>query len=120
MTARMIDRATFESLLGSDETFRHDVFSSLSHRLAAMIERVEELTLDPLESRLITYMLAHEQDGLVKATHQVIAHEIGSAREVVSRHLKLLSDKNLIRLTRGAVILKDRAALQQLTSLNSD
>ena len=47
-------------------------------------------------------------------THQDIAVAIGSAREVVSRHLKRLEDKGWVKLARGSLDLLDRESLEKL------
>ena len=46
-------------------------------------------------------------------THEEIAHHIGTAREVVSRQLKLLSAEGLVRVTRGKIILSDADAMRR-------
>jgi CRP/FNR family transcriptional regulator len=48
-------------------------------------------------------------------THQELAAELGSAREVISRQLKEFERRGWIRLGRGQLQLLDAAALQQLT-----
>ncbi|WP_442966187.1 helix-turn-helix domain-containing protein [Psychromonas sp. L1A2] len=44
-------------------------------------------------------------------THQQIAQELASSREVISRLLKKLEDKQLIELRRGEIILKKLNAM---------
>ena len=49
-------------------------------------------------------------------THQVLATEIGTAREVVSRKLRSFESSGLIRLSRGRIEILDREKLGELVS----
>ncbi|HHW94551.1 MAG TPA: Crp/Fnr family transcriptional regulator [Mogibacterium sp.] len=51
----------------------------------------------------------------IKATQEEVAIAIGSAREVVSRMLKMFSDEGIVRVFRGGIEIKDRAKLHSLT-----
>jgi CRP/FNR family transcriptional regulator len=59
-------------------------------------------------------LLLEAPSGVVTATHQQMADELGSAREVVSRQLKEFERSGWIRLMRGSVEVLDRTALQKL------
>jgi CRP/FNR family transcriptional regulator len=63
---------------------------------------------------LAKVLLDSAQDGKVEMTHQDLAIAIGSAREVVSRHLKRLESRQWVRLSRGSVELINSQALQTL------
>ncbi|WP_315980546.1 helix-turn-helix domain-containing protein [Aliamphritea spongicola] len=79
------------------------------------MQQLESITLASVDQRLLRYLLSntnHKQQ--LHATHQYIAIEIGSAREVVSRHLKSLEKQGLIRLQRGCIELVSRAELQAM------
>jgi CRP/FNR family transcriptional regulator len=76
---------------------------------------MEEVTFRPIERRLAGYLLARATgDGIIQATHQEISVELGTAREVVSRHLKRLEAAGLVELGRSTIGLRDRAGLQRL------
>ena len=47
-------------------------------------------------------------------THQQLADELGSVREVISRHLKEFERRGLVQLGRGSVIVLDATALADL------
>ena len=46
-----------------------------------------------------------------ETTHEQIARELGTAREVVSRLLKVLERRGAVRLARGRVDIVDKARL---------
>ena len=65
--------------------------------------------------RLAHQLLKGDDDSLSNITHQVLAAEIGTAREVVSRKLKRFESDGLIRSSRGRVEIIDRENLQALS-----
>jgi CRP/FNR family transcriptional regulator, anaerobic regulatory protein len=50
---------------------------------------------------------------VIAATHQNLADELGSVREVVSRILGDFQAQNILRLDRGQIFVLDREALHQ-------
>lgn len=119
LTIRMMPRQTFEALMKSSPEFREQVFATLSGRIGDLIARIEKLTLETLETRLIKYLLEQPTDEIDR-THQAIASEVGSAREVVSRHLKRLETQGLITLGRNCIRITDRHALDRLIQIKND
>lgn len=107
-------------LWSTEETFwREYVISHLSTTLSRVVGLVEHMLFRGVDLRIIDALLDHsapEQD-LVRATHQDIANEIGSAREVISRNLKDLEREGLITLGRGEIRILDRAALLRRSEL---
>jgi CRP/FNR family transcriptional regulator, anaerobic regulatory protein len=58
-----------------------------------------------MHERLIDYLIEKSEDGKLQVTHQVIANELGTAREVVSRLLKELERRGSVRLARNSIQL---------------
>ena len=54
--------------------------------------------------------------GELNATHQDLASELGSVREVISRHLKEFQRRGWIDLSRGRIALVERAAIARLAA----
>jgi CRP/FNR family transcriptional regulator len=50
----------------------------------------------------------------IKITHETLAEEVGTAREVISRHLKKMEAGGLVKLGRGTISLSD---IDELTAL---
>ena len=63
--------------------------------------------------RLFWLMLAGE-DKEVAATHQEIASELGTAREVISRVLHDFQKRGLISQSRGRIALSDKSSLRAI------
>jgi CRP/FNR family transcriptional regulator len=112
--ALAIPVAAFQRGLDRSAPFRQFVFRTYGERLANIIALVEDLNFGPLKSRLARLLLQQAVDGELKATHQQLAAELGTAREVVSRQLKEFEQQGWISAGRGHIQLRDRAALQAL------
>ena len=116
--AVMVPDSEFRAALAASEVFRHFVFHGFSDRLCKVIGRVEAVTLKTIGERLAMQLLKDDGESLTGVTHQVLAAEIGTAREVVSRKLKLFEAKGVIKLSRGRVEIVDRDGLQQLADFS--
>lgn len=117
LRAIAVPAAQFHSRLETGEDFRRLVFDAFALRLSEMIARMEDVTFHPLGQRLARLLLARAGEGArLAATHEVLAQELGSAREVVSRKLGSWEALGLIARHRGAVEILDRAALEALTA----
>lgn len=115
VTALAIERRRFQQLLDSSTDFRQLVFGNFSSRLADVIRRLEAVVFVPIDPRLAALLLEAGRGGSLQSiTHQSIAVELGTAREVASRHLKRFEQQGLIRLGRGHIEIADVAGLQRL------
>jgi CRP/FNR family transcriptional regulator len=110
-----LTKPVFDRALEEAPAFRRFVFANLGSRIAEVITRMEELAFRPIERRLADFLLARAGPTPIAATHQEIAVELGTAREVVSRHLKRLESAGLVRLGRSTLEVLDRPGLQRLS-----
>jgi len=112
-----LPRAAFDELMGRSADFRRFVFADYASRLTDLLHVVEEVAFERIDKRLAQKLCERAGgDGLLGATHQELAVELGSAREVVSRHLKEFQRRGWLTLTRGQVRLTDRDALRDLAA----
>ena len=110
--ARIIPVAEFEKFLGQSSEFRRFVFAGMGQRLAQVTKRFEHMVLDSVDRRLATFLLNRSStDPVIVITHEKLASEIGTAREVISRHLKAMENESLVTLSRGEIRILDREAL---------
>lgn len=89
----------FQDLINTYPTFRGFIFSLLSDRLITVLELIEEVVFGNLEERLLDYLLEKSENNRISATHQMIANDLGTSREVISRILKHLEQQG--KLTVG-------------------
>lgn len=107
--------ATFHELLACSAVFRDFVFASFGARLMGMMMLVEEVAFGRIDLRLARFLVDHrDQGGGLDTTHQALAVELGTAREVVSRQLKEFERRGLVALTRGRIAVRDPRALETL------
>jgi CRP/FNR family transcriptional regulator len=106
--------AEFQALIASDEAFRNHVFAMFGERLATLMSLVEAIAYQKLDRRLAALLL--EKGDPVRATHQSLADELGSVREIVSRLLRAFEDKGWVDLARERIAITDRAALATLAA----
>ncbi|MDW8318686.1 MAG: Crp/Fnr family transcriptional regulator [Anaerolineae bacterium] len=107
-----LPQGLFHRLLEQSSAFRAFVFRFFAERIAELMELVEEVRFQPLERRLAAALVG--RGPVIYTTHQTLAEEVGSVREVVSRILKEFERQGLIRLARGRVSVLDSEGLQQL------
>jgi CRP/FNR family transcriptional regulator len=113
--AVVIPAREFDRGLAESSGFRHFVFSNYGRRLAELIMLVEDVAFGRIGERLAQSLLEHADDtGGVTATHQTLAVELGTAREVVSRQLKEFERRGWVRLHRGRIDVLDAEALRSL------
>lgn len=89
----------------------------ISQHFCRVVGNLQSMLLDSPEQRLAVYLCDFSDrigSSRVAVTHEQLAKHIGTAREVVSRTLKRLSDNGIVSLERGAVIIIDKARLRAL------
>lgn len=118
VTAAVLPLEEFHEAVSSSEGFRRFVFASFGSRMAELMLLVEAVAFGRADVRLAARLLAlADGEGRIAATHQQLAAELGSAREVVSRLLKEFERHGWLVLARGQVELKDRAALGRIAAV---
>ena len=101
---------SFNHLLRDNLVFREFVFSSIADKLILALNAIEFLKFSSIESRLKGYLdLVANDNMVVTATHESVAKDIGSSREVVSRKLKELENQGYLSLQRGKIKLNKKS-----------
>ena len=115
VTAVTLPKSSFDRLAAEEDSFRRFVFSAYSRRLIDLLRVVDDVAFGRMDVRLAERLLALEGGQTeIKATHQALANELGTAREVISRILNDFQKRGLIHQTRGRITLQDRTALAHL------
>lgn len=115
ITAVAIPRSTFDALIAQSPEFRRFVFTAFSRRVTDLFRVIDDVAFGRMDIRLAHKLLElADAAGIVTATQQQLASELGSAREVVSRVLTEFRRRGWIESTRGTIELRDRAALANL------
>lgn len=115
VVAAAIPRTVFEELISTSETFRRFVFTAYSRRITDLFQVIEDIAFQRMDIRLAQRLLELSRDGdVIKSTHQKMAAELGTAREVISRQLQEFQRREWVAQSRGTITLLDKTALGQL------
>jgi CRP/FNR family transcriptional regulator len=95
------------------EPFRRFVFGLYNARLEEMMELVEEVAFHKLDQRL-AQLLVH-RGPVIQETHQKLADDLGSVREIISRLLRMFETHGWVTLERERVTVVNPKALAQVT-----
>ena len=106
----------FSRLMREHTPFRDFVFHLFAERISELMQLVEEVAFARLDQRLAKALLAREAATL-NLTHQQLADELGSVREIVSRLLKGFAAQGLVSLGREQVKITDRDGLQKMLAV---
>lgn len=116
--AVVVPSGTVRRWLATDDTFRSFVFETMASRLVDVMTLAAEISISRMDARLAGLLLriADRPDGIdaVESTHEELATELGTAREVVSRLLKEFERAGVLRLRRGHLTITDRAGLKEI------
>jgi CRP/FNR family transcriptional regulator len=117
--AAAIPRQVFDRLISQSVGFRNFIFTAYSKRITDLFLVIEEIAFQRLDIRLAQKLLdlARGTDQ-IKATHQQLAAELGTAREVISRQLGEFQRRGWIHQSRGILGLLDRDAVGRLAALD--
>jgi CRP/FNR family transcriptional regulator, anaerobic regulatory protein len=111
--AVMIPADTFRDWVGRYDLWRGFVFDLLSQRLTSVMAIVDDVVFRRVDTRLASFLLNRSQtQNPIPITHQEIATELGSSREVISRILEGFASEGLVRPTRGTVEILDIKSLR--------
>lgn len=98
----------------ASESFRRYVFGIFADRLADLMALAEAVAFQRLDQRLAAALLGHGQR--LDTTHQALADQLGTVREIVTRLLKRFERAGWVSLGRERIDLLDPAALRQLAA----
>ena len=109
----LLSPAEFERWL-QHEPFRRFVFGVFADRLADLMALAEAVAFQRLDQRLAAALLG--RGATLQTTHQALADELGTVREIVTRLLKRFERAGWLKLGRERIELLDAAALRDLAS----
>ena len=98
------------------EPWQRYIFSSMADTMMSVLKLLDEVAFRKMDSRLALRLLQCESNE-IQFTHEQLAADIGTAREVVSRLLKEFETKKIVELRRGTVIISDRKRLLEIAQM---
>ena len=95
--------------------FRGDVMGLFAERMADLTSLIDAVAFQKLDQRLAAALLGHGQ--LLAITHQTLADELGTVREIVTRLLRRFEREGWVSLGREQIQITHGAALRELSDL---
>lgn len=113
----LVPRQQFYTILEHAPDFRHKFFSEIEQEMHELIYQLQDVAFGHMDQRLATLLLQYGKDeNPIRTTHQALAIELGTAREVISRLLKKFEHQQYIQLKRCKIFIKQPAALEKIIS----
>lgn len=100
------------------EAFRDFVLGLFAERMADLTALIESVAFQRLDRRLASALLGHGSQ--LHTTHQALADEVGTVREMVTRLLHRFEREGCIRLSRECITIVDSAALRVWAAGDTD
>lgn len=118
--AAALPRSVFDELIAQSDEFRRFVFSAYSRRMTDLFTVIEDIAFQRMDIRLAQKLLElGGKEAQIKSTHQKMAAELGTAREVISRLLQEFQRREWIAQTRGTIKLLNGGEIKKLATTNS-
>lgn len=102
----------FNRLVAEHEPFRTYIFSLFAERISDLMQLVEAVAFHRLDQRLAALLLG--KGRTIQTTHQQLAEELGSVREIVSRLLKSFAEQGLVTLSRERIEVLNPQELRRI------
>lgn len=109
----------FGRLIADNPVIESYTYKQATMRFSEVMWAMQQLLFMRFEKRLAIFLLdeaARTGDKRISLTHEEIARNIGSAREVVTRTIKSFASAGLVESFRGGVVILDRQRLLALSS----
>ena len=95
----------FREMIAKYDELRNFTFQLISQNFSAIMELIDEIVFRKMDERLFEYLIEKSENGKLKTTHQKIASDLGTAREVVTRLLGDFEKKGLVDLSKNLIQL---------------
>ena len=103
---------TYDALVKDNLACEAYSYKQIVQRLSQVMKVMEAYLFVPLDRRVATYLVKQsDASGHIHKTHETIAKDLGSAREVVSRMLKSFEHEELVQLSRGSIQITEAERL---------
>lgn len=109
VTLCVLPTALFADLLREHEPFRQFVFGLFAARFVELMALIDEVAFKRLDQRLARLLV--DRGPLLRTTHQALADDLGSVREIVTRLLRQFTSEGLVELARESIHVVDPVRL---------
>jgi CRP/FNR family transcriptional regulator len=113
-----IPALTWQKLTEANISVKEFSLELVSERFSEVMWVMEQMVSKSMGQRIVAFLLEQsvlENSQILTMTHDTIAKNIGTAREVISRSLKYLENEGLLKLSRGQIQITDLKKLHELS-----
>ncbi len=118
VTAVSLPKSLFIELITASAPFRIYIFKFFGQRLAELVQLIEQISFQQLDQRLALLLL--RRGAVMHTTHQQLADELGSVREVISRLLNDFKEQGAVMVERGKIQIINKTILEQIAQPERD
>ena len=93
-----------KELMIKSPSYQEYIFSLFSIKFSALTTLIEDIKFKKLDTRILEF-LKIKNEKIISITHEELANDLGTSRVVISRILKDLENKKLIKLHRKKIEL---------------
>jgi CRP/FNR family transcriptional regulator len=100
----MIPTACMDAWMQKYKSWYHFVMETYRNRIDELLQTIDDIAFRNMDERLLSYMKREQQvhnSSILTINHTEVAEELNSSREVVSRLMKKVSEKGIIRLLKN-------------------
>jgi CRP/FNR family transcriptional regulator len=116
-TVLLIPKAPILELSGGRPDLALRMLGSMSQHLRVLVGMLDDLTLKDVETRLLNWLIKHGRaaaDGVIRlpSTKRVLAAELGTSSETLSRTFARLREEHLLEVNGNTLRVRDAVALE--------
>lgn len=115
----MVESKIFKNLMHESDIFRHFIFEGLQQQLAMLLTRFEDAYAPPINEKLAALLITRSAHGTkpIYITQNKLADEVGTVREIISRHMCFFRDNGWLHYTRGIIHVDKPEILSELANV---
>lgn len=107
----------FTNWMAAHVSLRRFIYQQFTDRMLKVTQLLESVSFQPMPVRIAAYLLhaaASGDSNAIRITHEQLAIDLGTAREVVSRTLKKMAREGALSLSRGTITIVNPGYLQEI------
>lgn len=111
----IVDSGAYSELMSENIAVRCFSYELATERSSSVIRALQQIIFDKFDQRLARFLITACEESAsdeIVMTKEAIAHEVNTAREVVSRTLKYFADEGLIQMNQKTIKIIDKEGLQ--------
>ena len=113
----MINSAVISQIMQKNIYFECYIYKLTTERFSDVMWAMQQILFRGIDERVASCLWdasLHSENDMIQITHEAIAKDIGSAREVVSRMLKYFESEGIVKLYRKGVKILNKSKLKSM------